>query len=89
MNDLIPPNWPADKMFRGLACDGERNGDYITAREAFENGYELVKWPTGEYVYMQAYIKLAQAEDDYLPAPELHPEDVEAIKVIVREAPLR
>jgi hypothetical protein len=89
MNDLIPENWPADKMFRTLALDGDRNGDYITASEAYRDGYELVKWPSGEYVYMQAYIKAAQAEDNYLPDTALHPEDVEAIKVIVQEAPLR
>lgn len=60
MRDLIPPRWPADKMFRGLALDGERNGDYITASEAYQNGYELVQWPSGEHVYMQAHIREEQ-----------------------------
>jgi hypothetical protein len=37
---------------RALACDGPRNGEYITPKEAQMHGYELTQWPSGEYVYM-------------------------------------
>jgi hypothetical protein len=56
---LIPPGWKPDRMFRALACDGPHNGQYITAREAWEasvfvdgvkiRSYVLDRWLSDEY----------------------------------------
>lgn len=42
-----------------LACDGPLNGQYITAAQAAEHGYELCDWTwTGdEKVYMQPVVR--------------------------------
>jgi hypothetical protein len=33
-----------DKTFIALALDGPRNAEYLTVREAHDNGYELREW---------------------------------------------
>lgn len=47
-----------------LACDGPLNGQYITAAQAAEHGYELCSWTHAhdEKVYMQAIIREMQGE---------------------------
>lgn len=39
-----------------LACDGPRNGEYLTRDEAVEAGYVMARWPTGEIVWMQPLV---------------------------------
>lgn len=55
---LLPPDWPVDKTYRGLALDGPCNSKYITPVEADNHGYELVAWTQtyDEWVYMQKAI---------------------------------
>lgn len=41
---------PLLRRFTAVACDGPFNGQYITARVARGQGYELSRWPSGEHV---------------------------------------
>ncbi len=45
-----------------LACDGPCNGQYITAAQAAEHGYELCDWALSfsEQVYMQPVVREVQ-----------------------------
>lgn len=47
-----------------LACDGPLNGQYITAEQAAEHGYELCnwQWEGSEKVYMLPVVRDEQSE---------------------------
>lgn len=40
-----------------LACDGPRNGEYLSGPEALAAGYVLAFWPTGEVVWMRPLVR--------------------------------